>query len=372
MRSRPAARSSSTATALNRDHLAVQVKSIEIEGIAPATTKDKFGDVLPFNEPKVFTLTATVPEHQALSQPYWLVEPKQGDTYTVPNQLDVRPRGESSAVRTRTSICGSNREDVEIIRPVEYRYIERAQGELTRPVVVEPPVSLQWSKPAMLFPQAAAETAELQVRANIPKATGEVHIQAPAGWRASAGCGKVSSLPSAGEQSVLSFQLTPPSGDAQGVLACQRQSRRSNRLHRDGNHQLSAHSAPGSVSAGKRQIGARRCPAAGEDHRLCDGRGRRSAPSLAADWVPTSCSSAPTISRAGTSAVSTPSSPACAPTTSAPICAPINSACSNTCKNGGTLVVQYNVDRRRHPFGGDTSAAGESSARIPSPRAATA
>ena len=54
------------ATALSRDHLAVQVKSIDIEGIAPATapaaTKAKFGEVLPFNEPQVFTLTATVGE----------------------------------------------------------------------------------------------------------------------------------------------------------------------------------------------------------------------------------------------------------------------------------------------------------------------
>ena len=205
------------ATALSRDHLAVQVKSIEIEGIAPATTKDKFGDVLPFNEPKVFTLTATVPEHQALSQPYWLVEPKQGDTYTIPNQLDVG-LAENPPLFSAHFHLRIESTDVEVVRPVAYRYIERAQGELTRPVVVEPPVSLQWSKPAMLFPQSAAEMAELQVRANIPKAAGEVHIQTPAGWRVSANSEKFQ-LTDAGEQSVLSFQLTPPSGDAQGLLA---------------------------------------------------------------------------------------------------------------------------------------------------------
>ncbi len=205
------------ATALSRDHLAVQVKSIEIEGIAPATTKDKFGEVLPFNEPKVFTLTATVPEHQALSQPYWLVEPKQGDTYTIPNQLDVG-LPENPPLFSAHFHLRIESEDVEVVRPVAYRYIERAQGELTRPVVVEPPVSLQWSKPAMLFPQGAARTAELQVKANIPKAAGEVHIQIPPGWRASATSDKFQ-LADAGEQSVLTFQLTPPSGDAQGLLA---------------------------------------------------------------------------------------------------------------------------------------------------------
>ena len=205
------------ATALSRDHLAVQVKGIDIEGIAPATTKDKFGEVLPFNDPKVFTLTATVPVHQALSQPYWLAEPKQGDTYTISNQLDVGLAENPPLFKAHFHLRIES-EDVEVIRPVQYRYIERAQGELTRPVVVEPPVALQWSQAAMLFPQSAAKTAELQVRANIPKAAGEVRIQVPSGWRIRPNSGNFQ-LADSGEQSVISFQLAPPSGDAQGVLA---------------------------------------------------------------------------------------------------------------------------------------------------------
>src|SRR5580698_10340888 len=173
------------ATALSRDHLAVQVKSVDIEGISPATTKDKFGGVLPFNEPQVYALNTTIGEHQALSQPYWLVEPKQGDTYTIPNQLDIG-LAENPPLFEAHFHLRIESEDVEVVRPVAYRYIERAQGELTRPVVVEPPVALQWSQAAMLFPQGAAKTADLQVKANIAKAEGQVRIQLPAGWRISA------------------------------------------------------------------------------------------------------------------------------------------------------------------------------------------
>jgi LmbE family N-acetylglucosaminyl deacetylase len=204
------------ATALNRDHLAVQVKSIDIEGIAPAAGKNKFGEVLPFNEPQVFTLTATISEHQPLSQPYWLVEPKQGDTYTISNQLDVG-LAENPPLFNAHFHLRIESEDVEVVRPVAYRYIERAQGELTRPVVVEPPVALQWSQAAMLFPQGAARTAELQVKANIPKAAGEVKIQIPAGWQISTKSEHFQ-LVDAGEQNSISFQLTPPAGDAQGFL----------------------------------------------------------------------------------------------------------------------------------------------------------
>src|SRR5580698_7654269 len=205
------------ATALNRDHMAVQVKSVDIEGISPATTKDKFGGVLPFNEPQVFALNTTISEHQALSQPYWLVQPKQGDTYTVPNQLDIG-LAENPPLFEAHFHLRIESEDVEVVRPVAYRYIERAQGELTRPVVVEPPVALQWSQAAMLFPQGAAKTADLQVKANIAKAEGQVRIQTPPGWKISAQSGDFE-LTSPGEQKGVSFELTPPSGDAQGSLA---------------------------------------------------------------------------------------------------------------------------------------------------------
>jgi len=205
------------ATALSRNRMAVQVKSVEIQGISPAAGKDKFGGVLPFNEPQVFALTTTIPEHQALSQPYWLVEPKQGDTYTIPNQLDVGLPENPPLFEAHFHLRIES-EDVEVVRPVAYRYIERAQGELTRPVVVEPAVALQWSQSAFLFPNGSAKNVELQVKANIAKAEGKVQIQMPQGWRVSSPSGDFH-LTSSGEQSEVVFELTPPSKDGQGVLA---------------------------------------------------------------------------------------------------------------------------------------------------------
>ena len=205
------------ATALNRDHLAVQIKSVDVEGISPSTTKDKFGGVLPFNEPQAFALTTTIPEHQPPTQPYWLVEPKQGDTYTIPNQLDVGLPENPPLFEAHFHLLIES-QDVEVIRPVAYRYIERAQGELTRPVIVEPPVALQWSQSAILFPNGSAKAVELQIKANVAKAIGEVHIQTPPGWRISSQSGDFE-LMAAGEQGEISFELTPPSNDTQGALA---------------------------------------------------------------------------------------------------------------------------------------------------------
>jgi hypothetical protein len=204
------------ATALDRAHLAVQVQSVEIQGISPATTKDKFGGVLPFNEPQVYALTTTIPEHAALSQPYWLVEPKRGDTYTIPNQLDIGLPENPPLFEAHFHLRIES-QDVEVVRPVAYRYIERAQGELTRPVVVEPPVALQWSQSAILFPNGSAKEVGLRVQANTAKASGKVQIQLPPGWRISTQSGEFH-LTTPGEQSEVAFELTPPSNDAQGAL----------------------------------------------------------------------------------------------------------------------------------------------------------
>jgi len=204
------------ATALDRERMPVEVKSIDIEGISPVTTKDKFGGVLSFNEPQVYALTTTIPEHEPLSQPYWLVEPKQGDTYTIPNQLDVG-LAENPPLFEAHFHLRIESQDVEVVRPVAYRYIERAQGELSRPIVVEPPVSLQWSQSAILFPNDSPKSIELQVKANIASASGKVRIQPPPGWRASESSGNFH-LTGPGEQNEVSFNFTPPSGNAQGPL----------------------------------------------------------------------------------------------------------------------------------------------------------
>lgn len=204
------------ATALNRDHTAVQIKTIQIDGISPAITKDKFGDVLPFNEPKTYALTTTIPDHQPVSQPYWLVEPKDGDTYRVPNQLDIG-LPENPPLFEAHFHLGIESQDVEVVRPVAYRYIERAQGELTRPVIVEPPVALEWSQAAIMFPNGSPKPVELQVQSNISKAAGKVQIELPAGWRMSQQAEDFQ-LATPGEQTAVSYEITPPSNDAQVEL----------------------------------------------------------------------------------------------------------------------------------------------------------
>src|SRR6202043_2110131 len=76
------------ATAINRDRLPIERRSVEVEWISQKVSTQA-GAALPYNEPKAFPLSVSVPQDQPLSQPYWLREPKQGEMYTVTNQLEI-------------------------------------------------------------------------------------------------------------------------------------------------------------------------------------------------------------------------------------------------------------------------------------------
>jgi LmbE family N-acetylglucosaminyl deacetylase len=202
------------ATALSREHVPVQVASVTIEGIASAL--DAKGGALAYNEARNFTAEITVPRQQPLSQPYWLREPRQGDIYIVPNQLEIGLAENPPLFEAKFQVRVDT-EDFEITRPVVYRYVERAQGELTRPVIVEPAVALEWSESALLFPNGSAKKVELQLKSNTAGATGPVRIQAPAGWHV-APASEQFRLAMADEESSLALQINPPSQDAQEFL----------------------------------------------------------------------------------------------------------------------------------------------------------
>jgi LmbE family N-acetylglucosaminyl deacetylase len=211
-----------SATALNRERLPVEVEAVDVEGMASGIEERKapaglmHGSPLAFNEPHVSALTVTVPSGQPFSQPYWLREAKQGETYTVPNQLDIGLAENPPLLRAHFHLRIEGA-DIEAIRPVRYRYIERSQGELTRAVIVEPEVALQLSEGARVFPSGAARSIDLQVEANVPAAAGRVQIQVPSGWAVEPRVLDFK-LTSAGQETPASFRITPPAHDSKGIL----------------------------------------------------------------------------------------------------------------------------------------------------------
>ena len=75
------------ATALRRSALPLRLVSVSVEG-APSASDAAVE--LPYNQPVTRRFTWKVPAGAPFSQPFWLVEPRQGDTYTIRDQTADR------------------------------------------------------------------------------------------------------------------------------------------------------------------------------------------------------------------------------------------------------------------------------------------
>lgn len=204
-----------TVTVLNRSNADVTFEGANVEGIwnEPLAAKPaKLGN----NQSAVVDFTRQVPASQAYSQPYWLVKPPANDVYTVDDQMligqpDTPP---AAQVRLHLTIGGA---PVELVRPVHYRYAERAEGERHRPMVVVPAVAVDLPEAVALFPAAAPRPVEVAVVANAANVAGELRLELPAGWKAEP-ASQPFHVVAVGEQRGMTFQVTPPAGETTATL----------------------------------------------------------------------------------------------------------------------------------------------------------
>ena len=189
------------ATALNRSHFPIRLTGIGLGSDNPLDV------ALPFNQPSTQEFTWKVPADAKYSQPYWLVEPRHGEAYTISDQQMVGAPENPPVLCARFHLRVES-EDLELARPVVNRYVDRLRGELMRPVSIVPPVALEFVEPVLVFPTRQTKRVEVAIKGNLTGAAGEVRLEAPAGWRVEPASRKFQF--NDGEQMTLAFEITPP------------------------------------------------------------------------------------------------------------------------------------------------------------------
>lgn len=175
------------------------------------------GSALQPNQLSTIPFEWNVPADQPLSQPYWLAQPADGTRYRIPDpQLLGRP--EHPPVLTASFSLRVNGEVIQLDRPVINRYVDRADGELVRPLVVVPAVAVELGEPVLMFPQGGPpRQVEVTLLGKVAKASGTVALQTPAGWKVEP-ASLPFSLADVNDQATLRFTLSPLSGAAGGTL----------------------------------------------------------------------------------------------------------------------------------------------------------
>ncbi|HUS05134.1 MAG TPA: PIG-L family deacetylase, partial [Bryobacteraceae bacterium] len=202
-------------TALNRSRLTVRLKEVKLEGARGVPAPAGQSHTLPYNQPFTATLPWAIPASQPYSQPYWMRDPAAGNLYSVADQRLLGTPENPPVLQARFRLAVEDR-DIQVTRPVWNRYVDRAQGELTRPLVVAPPVALRLAERALIFPAATAKPVEIEVTANAA-AKGTVRLEAPAGWVVEPSS-RAFDLSEAGQLIALTFRITPPAAESRGEL----------------------------------------------------------------------------------------------------------------------------------------------------------
>jgi LmbE family N-acetylglucosaminyl deacetylase len=211
----PGGQAALTLTAVNRSQAQVRLLAATLEGANGPSNFPIEPSNLDYNRPFVSKLSASVAADHAVSQPFWLAALPQRALYSVANQRDIGPADDRSAL-TAVIRLSIGTQELELRRPVIHRYVDRVRGELTRPFVIVPPVSVETPEAPLLFPTADPRRVEIQMR-SAAAATGSLKLNVPDGWKVEPASQEFS-LAEPGIASTLAFTVTPPDRNASGEL----------------------------------------------------------------------------------------------------------------------------------------------------------
>ncbi len=165
-----------------------------------------------------------VPPDQPFSNPYWLQKSGTLGMYRV-DDLQMIGRPENPPAFTLNLDLEINGLHLTHHLPLVYRWTDRVNGEMHRPVAVTPPVFLNLSSPVYIFKNNEPRQVQVAVKAVSDKVAGKVHLQVPQGWQVSPAVVPLT-LQGKGQSSELTFTVTPKgpsSGKIKAVMEIDRQ-----------------------------------------------------------------------------------------------------------------------------------------------------
>ena len=186
----------------------LRLRAIELPGV-PAAVVDV---ALEVNHKTEVTKDVPIPADAPISAPYWLASPPEGGHHAV---ADLRMVGEPKgppplAATVELQLDGAA---VRLTVPVVYAWTDQVQGERERLFLVVPPATVTPARQAVLFPNGKAAAAVIRVRAAVADLRGDVSLELPSGWRAEPSRVPVT-LARVGDETAVRFAVTPPPGAA--------------------------------------------------------------------------------------------------------------------------------------------------------------
>ncbi len=174
-----------------------------------------FNTALAYNQDMVKDVRLYVPDR--LSIPYWLEQSPTEGMYIVRDQRKIGMPEDDPALLAEVEIRIENK-PFRFTVPLIYKTVDPAEGEITKPVYITPPVAVEVESEALIFHQGVSRTIPIHLTAIADSISGElqVSIDEP-GWSS-----VPASIPfafrAAGESKIIDLVITPPASSASATL----------------------------------------------------------------------------------------------------------------------------------------------------------
>ena len=151
-----------------------------------------------------------LPQTYPISQPYWLMLPEDKGSF---NLNDIRMTGLAEnqptlVVNLEMTLYGKK---VVLSAPVRYRWLERDSGEMQRPLEVRPPVTANFKQSVAVFHPGEEKEIALTLKNHASSNNGTIGLKVPSGWRVDPE--KISfEFARRHDENIASFRVMPPIG----------------------------------------------------------------------------------------------------------------------------------------------------------------
>jgi len=178
-------------------------------------SRGKVTDLLPN---QMATQTAVLPARSiGITQPYWLKQTHPIGSYMIDslNHLGMPEAPAPSAGVYRVSF---GKQHIDITRPIVYKHTDPVKGELYQPLVIAPPVTATMTEKSFLFSNNSSKKITVQFKAFKDGLKGLASPKVPAGWKVSPDKVEID-LPVKGMVKNLEFIITPAGAVSSGKVS---------------------------------------------------------------------------------------------------------------------------------------------------------
>ncbi|MBT8317167.1 MAG: LmbE family protein [Lutibacter sp.] len=200
--------------AINRSGYPIKLKTVIID---PLNISQEKSIVLENNKSEKFSLTIKIPSTINKTNPYWLLEKGSLGMYKV-SKKELISLPETPRAVFANFILDFNGFSIPFSKEIVYKYNDPVKGEVYKPFEILPKVSASFGDKVFIFSDDTPRKIALKVKSAKDTLQGKIGLCIPENWKVSPESFQFSFIQQGEEQS-FEFEVVPPANHSEGIIS---------------------------------------------------------------------------------------------------------------------------------------------------------